>query len=222
MVRNLGAPHVPDPVLHLEVVQLLLGFVQADALVVHLDLLARLVVVVKDHLGGPADQRLPDLDRGYPAHIDVAHDVVLHVHGEQGLGNDPVPVVLGSGRRDSQLFEGHQVVHDRDVVGGEVPDHVHVLLEEAEVHARGVVVDELPKLALVDKFLDLPDRTRVNEGVIHVKNLLFLFSQLDQFLSLLHLLGHGLFEPNVLPILQALLSKLEMGRNRGGNSDRVQ
>jgi hypothetical protein len=38
------------------------------------------------------------------------------------------------------------VVHDREVVRGEVPDHVHVVLEEAEIDAHRVVVEQITQV----------------------------------------------------------------------------
>ena len=50
----------------------------------------------------------------------------------------------GGDRHRARLEE---MVHDGEVVDREVPDHVHVALEQPEVHPRGVVVVELAQLA---------------------------------------------------------------------------
>ena len=71
---QLRRPHVARPVADAHLVDLLGVVGEADALVVDLDLLARLQVVVGDHLLAAADQDLPDLHRREPADVDVRDD----------------------------------------------------------------------------------------------------------------------------------------------------
>ncbi len=59
-----------------------------------------------------------------------------------------------------------QVIHDGEVVRGEVPDDVDIVLEEAEVDARGIVIEELAEDALVDHLADFADGASEEEGVI--------------------------------------------------------
>ena len=39
-----------------------------------------------------------------------------------------------------------QIIHDREIVRRQVPDDIHVVLEQPEVHASGVVVVQLPSV----------------------------------------------------------------------------
>ena len=137
------------------------------------------------------------------------------------LGHDAVAVVMAAGGRHRQLFEGHQVVHDGDVVRRQVPDDVDVLLEQPQVDAGRVVIDDVPEFALADQFLDLAHRPGVNEGVVDEQHLLFLLGQLDQLLGLLDRFGHRLFQPQVPAALDGPLGQLEVGGDRRGDGDGV-
>ena len=74
---ELRRPHIPGAVADALLVGVLLSAVHGDPLVVDLDLLARLKVVVDDHLPAPSDQGPADLDRSQPVHVQVGDRVVL-------------------------------------------------------------------------------------------------------------------------------------------------
>ena len=57
------------------------------------------------------------------------------------------------------------VVEDAEVVRGEVPDHAHVLLVQAQVHALGGDEVDVAELAALDELLDLAHRRAEDEGV---------------------------------------------------------
>jgi hypothetical protein len=52
----------------------------------------------------------------------------------------------------------------------EIPQHADVRLEEAEVHARGIVIVQIAKLAVADHLANARDRTRIDKGVIDQEN----------------------------------------------------
>ena len=74
--------------------------------------------------------------------------------------------VAEAGRRDRHRLRRQHVVHDRQVVHGQVPEHVDVVLEQPEVHADRVVVVDVAELAVVDELAHLADRAGVDERVI--------------------------------------------------------
>ena len=80
--------------------------VEGDALVVDLDLFARLEVVVDDHLAAAADQRAAHLHRRQPVHVDVGDQVALEEQRQIGdvlrLAGD----VADAGRRDRDRLLG--------------------------------------------------------------------------------------------------------------------
>ena len=63
-------------------------------------------------------------------------------------GTKPAPLA------ETATGRAEQVVHDREVVDREVPDHVHVALEQAEIHPGRVVVVDVAELAGVDQLAD--------------------------------------------------------------------
>ena len=168
---QLGRPHVPGTVadehLILRLAVLRRRAVHRDALVVDLDLLARLQIVVDDHLAASADQCPPHLDRRQPVHVDMRDQVGGEEHGQIGDVLRLAGEVRQAGRRDRhRLLTGEDVVHDRQVVDGQVPDHVDIVLEEAEVDPRRVVVIDLPQIAGLDQLAHLANRAGVDEGVV--------------------------------------------------------
>ena len=62
-----------------------------------------------------------------------------------------------------------QVSHDRNVVGGEIPDHVHVGLEESQVDAHRIQVEEVAQLTALDDGADLLHRASIHERVIDMQ-----------------------------------------------------
>ena len=123
--------HVAGAVRHQDLpARLLVGLVEVHALVVDANLLARVHVVVDQHLLLAADEHLPDFYRRQPVDVEVAQQAVVEVHGDVG---DVLVLKVGDasavGRhRDRALVD--QVVHDRQVVRRQVPDDVGVLLKE--------------------------------------------------------------------------------------------
>ena len=71
----------------------------------------------------------------------------------------PVALTLSGSASD-------QVVHDGEIVRRQVPDHVDIVLEQAEIDARGIVVEELSEHAFVDQLADLPHGAGEEERVI--------------------------------------------------------
>ena len=120
---------------------------------------------------------------------------------------------------DGRLAE--QVEDDGDVVGGQVPRHVDVLLEEPEVEAPGADVLDLADVAGFHDLLDAVDGGGVDEGVPHHQGQLLLRGELDQLVPLLRGLGHRLLDEGVLPRLEALLRQLVVQVDRGGDDHGV-
>src|SRR5262249_55984197 len=139
---------------------------ELDALVVDLDLLARLEVVVHDHAPAPPDQGPAHLDRGQPVHVDVGDQVRLEEQGQGRGGRGWAGHVAQAGGRHRLGVWREHVIHDGQVVHGEVPDHVDVVLEEPEVHADRDVVVDLAQRVAGDELLDPPHGARVHEGVV--------------------------------------------------------
>ena len=75
-------------------------------------------------------------------------------------------VVAGADRLDPARRHAERVVHDREVVRGEVPQHVEVGLEQAEVDPDRVEVEDAAELSTRDEVTNLADRARAHERVI--------------------------------------------------------
>jgi hypothetical protein len=104
-------------------------FGDADALIVDFDFFAGLDVVVNDHLAIAAQQRAADLDRRQPIHVDMGDQILVEEAGHVGDGLAASRQMPDSGSGDRARHTGQKMIHDREVVHGQIPDHVHVGLE---------------------------------------------------------------------------------------------
>ena len=139
--------------------------VDRDPLVVDLDLLARLEIVIDDHLAAAADQRSPDLHRRQPIDVDMGDQIALEEDVEIGdvFGLAHHMAHAGCRNRDRALRQDE--VHDGNVVHREIPHDADVMLEEPEIHADGIVVVDFSEAAR-DQFMHLADSARVQERMI--------------------------------------------------------
>ena len=96
----------------------------------------------------------------------MGNNLVRKIESHESHVFETVEVSLPS-RHDGLRSLLDQVIHDRQVMRGEVPDHIDVVLEQTQIHPCRVVVVELAERALFYQFTDLFHRPRKQEGVIH-------------------------------------------------------
>ena len=138
---------------------------------------------------------------------------------EVGHALRPLAEVAAPRHLDADEAPPQEELQQRDVVDGEVPQHAHVGLEEAQVDAQRVVVADLAQLAGVDQLGDLPHRPRVHVGVVHHEHAPLAPGDLDQHLGLGAGGGQGLRDQDVLAGLEGGQAELVMGADRGGDDD---
>ena len=56
-----------------------------------------------------------------------------------------------AGRNDRLRLALDKIVHDRQIVRSEIPQHIDVVLEEAQIDPRGIVVIEIAERAFVQQ-----------------------------------------------------------------------
>ena len=110
-----------------------------------------------------------------------------------------------------------QVMHDGDIVGGKVPDDVHVVLKKTQINPYGVEVVEVSKDMVFDELLEFLDGACVEEGMIHHDFLVFLLGQLDEFLRLGDRVSERLFDEDALAFLDRHLGQFIVGKHRRGD-----
>ncbi len=129
--------------------------------------------------------------------------------------------MAGAARRDRHRGEVQHVVEDREIMDREVPDHVHVALEQAEIHPGRVVVEHFAQGAVGDQLVDLLDRARVDEGVIDHEGQVALGRLLDQQPRLEGRGRDRLLDEDVLAGPERVDRDLEMRAHRGRHHDGV-
>ena len=197
-----------------------LDFGDGDTLVVDLDLFVGLEVIPHQHLVAAADQRVPHLDRRQPVDVEMRDHVAGEIDGDERHVGEVVQVAA-AGRDHRIRFLDDQVIHDRQVVRGQVPQDADVVLKQPEVDARGIVVIERAESAVVDEVADLPDSSAEQERVVDHDLQVLPVRQLDQLLGLLRRRRERLLDEDVLAVFQRGLGQLEMRPHRGDDRHRV-
>src|ERR1043165_5260867 len=198
---ELGNPHVAGAVADQSLVGLLFvaaAFVAGDALVVDANLLGRLDVVVDDHAAAAGDERAAGFEGREPVEGEVGDQRVVEAELHVGDVLKARLDVATAGRHQRCGLAPDDVIHDGEVVRGQVPDDVNVVLEESEVDADGVEVEKVADLARRDQLLDAAHRARVEEGVVNHQGEAARFGQRDQFFGLADAGREGLFDEDVL------------------------
>ena len=60
-----------------------------------------------------------------------------------------------AGGDDGLGFALDQMIHDRQIVRREVPDHVAIVLKESQVYARGIVIIKISQRSVIEQFVNL-------------------------------------------------------------------
>ena len=112
-------------------------------------------------------------------------------------------------------------VEDREIVHREIPDHVHVALEQAEIDAGGIVIEDPSELAVRRHVGDLAHRVGVDERMVGQDLPPDLRRQLDQPRRFVGRAAQRLFHHHMLAGLERGFRQREMGRDRGRDGDHV-
>src|SRR5579863_6226202 len=103
----------------------------------------------------------------------------------------------------------------------QIPQDVAVMLEQSQVYASGVVIEELAQRPLVDQLLDPLDGSGEQEGVIDHDREVLLRRKIDQFLTLGGGACEGLLHKNMLPVFEGTLRQFVVGPDRRHHGDRI-
>ena len=131
-----------------------------------------------------------------------------------------VQVCLAGGD-DSLGFLVDEIVHDGQIMRREIPNHIDVVLEQAQIDPRGIVIVEIAQLTLIDQLADLLHRSGKEKRVVHHDLEVFLLGQFDQLFRLGGVGSKRLFEENVLAVFQGRLGQLEMRPDGSNDGHRI-
>src|ERR1700754_3151107 len=62
------------------------------------------------------------------------------------------------------------IVHDCQIVNGEVPDHINISLEKTEIDSGRIVIKDVSQFSGISNLFDLAYGARVYERVVHHKH----------------------------------------------------
>src|ERR1019366_3094423 len=114
-----------------------------------------------------------------------------------------------------------KVVHDRQVMWSKIPNHIYVMLEQAQVDAHGVVVIQVAQHSFLQQLFDLAHGSGEEKGVVHHDLQIFPDCKVDQFFRLRRGTCERLLDENVLAILQGGFGKFEVRPDGGYYRDCV-
>src|SRR5207248_884762 len=137
-------------------------------------------VVVDQALLAATYDQVADLDRAEPVDVERRQETIAEVQVEVGHVLQLAPGVAGTERRQAQGQAPQQVVHNGQVVDGQVPEDIDVVLEQPEVDAHAVDIVEVAQLSGVNQRLDLADGGAVDEGVVDHQGQVLAVGQVDQ------------------------------------------
>ena len=113
------------------------------------------------------------------------------------------------------------VVHDRDVVSGEVPRRVHVEADRAKVRPHHRDIEDPTEVSGVDDLLHALNAGVVHEDVSDHKNARALVGQRLQLFTFSNGRRDRLLHKNVLVVFKRRLRDAVVCTGRGCNDDRV-
>src|SRR5205085_1225364 len=125
----------------------------------------------------------------------------------------------GGGHR-ARLF-AQQIVHDREIVDGKVPEHIDVVLEETKIDPHRVVVVKASEAAAVDQLADPLHGAGVDERVVHHQHAVEFCGGFDQGGRLLGACGQRFGDQHVLAGAQGGHRQVEVGRDRCDDDDGI-
>src|SRR5947208_5106209 len=101
---------------------------------------------------------------------------------------------------------------------GKIPDHVHVVLKKAEINSRRIVVIQISESAVTNELPHFPYRTGEEECMIDHDLEFSCRGKFDQLLGLFCCGCKGLFDKDMLPMLERFTRQLKVRPYRGDNS----
>src|ERR1700730_16740384 len=115
--------------------------------------------------------------------------------------------MVDPGCSNSTWSRRKDIVHNCKIVNSKVPDNINVTLEQAEVDACGIVVEDVSQLPRVRDGFDFAHCTGVYKSVIHQKRQVATSGFVNQVESLLRRRCHRLFYHDMLAALQCMQSE---------------
>ncbi len=94
------------------------------------------------------------------------------------------------------LFD--QEIHDGKIVGGQVPNHIHIVLKQPQVDPHGIKIAQVPQRSVVNQLFYFTDRPGIEEGMVHHDPEPIFFRQVDQLLGMGALVSKRFFHQDVL------------------------
>src|SRR5262249_26650617 len=216
---DLRSPHISRAIADQQLMQIL-AILDADSFVVNFDFFVRIKIVPHEHFLLATDEGRADFYRRQPIYVHMRNDVPREIKGDERHVLMAVEMAF-TGCNDSFWIVLDDVIHDGKIVGRQVPDDIDIVLEQAKVHAKGVVVVQISKGPVINELPDLPHSTGEQKSMVHHNLQAFALSQLNQFLRLPRIASERLFHEYVLTVVKRRLGQLVVCPDRSDYGDHI-
>src|ERR1022692_5156692 len=113
------------------------------------------------------------------------------------------------------------MIDDREIVRGKVPNYVHIVLEQTQIDAYGIIVVDLSQSTFLEQLGNFLYRSSKQESVIHHDLQILLCRKIDELFCLARITGKGLLDKHMLAVLQCGLGEFVVSVYRGHDGNRI-
>src|SRR5215469_6447405 len=158
----------------------------------------KVVEIIEDEALAAADgDNFADFVRVGPTNVDIADDFgAVAERDEANVFSRVTESTRANGAGPDGRF-AEEVVEDRDIVRGQIPDGVHVLADGTKIRASGVKVIHVAEGGRLHAFAHLADAGIVEESVGDHESAVIFFCELGKFLAVVDFEGQRLFDEDV-------------------------
>src|SRR5579884_2226388 len=191
------------------------------ALVVNFDHFGGVRIIIDSHTPIANHCQTTNLAGMKPAYMDMGRHAVRKVQVDVGnIVNAGLNMCMRLHRNMLWLF-AKQIEQDRDIVRGEIPNHIDIVAKQAKIDPLAldmVNFAQVPTLYQLSKFIH---RRTVLKGVSNHKNSLLLCRQSNQFLRLRDAGCERLLNENMFAMQQGFFRQSVMRAYRSSDDDSI-
>jgi len=142
--------HIPYPIPHHLLVDIIGIIIQDNPLIINLYFLIRFHIIIDNHLLGAGYQNLAQFHRRQPVDMDMRQKIVGVINGQIGYVFDARIKMTGSDGADKFRFASQHIIHNRNIVGRKIPNHIGSRPEKAQVYPDRIEIVNISQFTLVD------------------------------------------------------------------------
>ena len=96
----------------------------------------------------------------------MRNNAFREVHGDKRDVFDAIQMLFTGGDHGFRFLLDY-VIHNRQIMGSQVPDYVHIVLEQAQIHAQRIVIVKITQFSVVHHLANFFHGASEQKRVIH-------------------------------------------------------